>query len=235
LWTWVGQAQAINAGDALFTLARLALLQLDEQVIPPTRLLTALRLFDHTCLHLTEGQYLDISFETRERVTADEYMTMIAGKTAALLAASAQLGALVATDDVAVTTACRRFGHELGISFQIQDDILGIWGDEALTGKSASSDLLTRKKTLPVLYALEQADAAAAELAAYYAPGRALTPADLPAMLALLDRLQARAYAETVARAHAEAALTALTEAPLTAEGRSLLHELAIQLLGRTS
>lgn len=235
LWTWVGQAQAINAGDALFTLARLALLQLDEQAIPPTRLLTALRLFDHTCLHLTEGQYLDISFETRERVTADEYMTMIAGKTAALLAASAQLGALVATDDAAITAACRRFGHELGLSFQIQDDILGIWGDEALTGKSASSDLLTRKKTLPVLYALEQADKAAAALAAYYDPGRALTPADLPAMLALLDQLRARAYAEAAARAHADAALNALEEAPLTEEGRSLLQALAVQLLGRRS
>jgi geranylgeranyl diphosphate synthase type I len=233
LWTWVGQAQAINAGDALFTLARLALLQLDELEIPLPRLVAALRLFDHTCLHLTEGQYLDISFETRDRVTADEYMTMIAGKTAALLAASAQLGALVATDNAAITTACRRFGYELGLSFQIQDDILGIWGDEALTGKSASSDLLTRKKTLPVLYALAQDDDAAAALTVYYNPGRELTPADLPAMLSLLDRLQARAYAETVAQAHAEAALAALDEAPLTAEGRGLLRALAVQLLGR--
>ncbi len=233
LWTWAGQAQAINAGDALFTLARLALLQLEE-TIPPSRLFAALRLFDYTCLHLTEGQYLDISFESRTQVAVEEYMTMIAGKTAALLAGSAHLGALVATDETAITTACHRFGHELGLSFQIQDDILGIWGDEALTGKSTSSDLLTRKKTLPVLYALQQPDEAAMSLAAYYAPGRELTAADLPAMLALLERLQARAYAEAAAQAHAEAALKALDEAPLAEEGRSLLRALALQLLGRT-
>jgi geranylgeranyl pyrophosphate synthase len=93
---------------------------------------------------------------------------------------------------------------------------------------------LTRKKTLPVLYALQQADEAATALAAYYAPDRALTAADLPAMLALLDRLQARAYAEAAARTHAETALRALEEAPLTEEGRSLLRALALQLLGRT-
>lgn len=235
LWSWAGQAQAINAGDAVFTVARLALGRLAERDVPPARVLRAFHVFDQTCLHLTEGQFLDMSFETRGQVAADEYLVMIAGKTAALLAASAQLGAIVASDDVDKAGHCWRFGHELGLSFQVQDDILGIWGDEALTGKSTASDILTRKKTLPVLHALAQSGADAEALRAYYDPSRELTPAALPTILLLLERLNARAFAEAVAQQHAEAALAALDAVGGAVEGMALLRELAITLLGRAS
>lgn len=233
LWHWVGEAQAINAGDTMFALARLALLGLRETGVAPERILDAQRLFDLTCLHLTEGQYLDIGFETRTDVTLPEYQTMIAGKTAALLAASAQLGAIAAGADDAIAGHYWRFGHELGLSFQVQDDILGIWGDEAQTGKSAASDILTRKKTLPVLYALEQAGPYAQALYAYYTADRELTPADLSMILELLDRLGAREHAEMVARGHAQAALAALAQTDGEPEGMALLVELAGKLVGR--
>ena len=184
LWTWAGLPQALNAGDAMFTLARLALLGLSETGVPAERVLRAVHIFDQACLRLTEGQFLDIRFETLSQVLLDDYQAMIAGKTAALLAASAQLGAATATDDEALTAHFWRFGHALGLSFQIQDDILGIWGDEAMTGKSAASDILTRKKTLPVLYALSQPGADADALRAIYADSAPLTPADLPGILA---------------------------------------------------
>jgi geranylgeranyl diphosphate synthase type I len=233
LWHWVGEAQALNAGDTMFTLARLALLGLRHTGVLPERLLDAQGLFDATCRHLTEGQYLDISFETRTDVTLDEYLTMIAGKTAALLAVSAQLGAMTAGADDITAGHYWRFGHELGLSFQVQDDILGIWGDEAQTGKSAASDILTRKKTLPVLYALEQIGPYAQALHAYYTAERDLTPADLSMILNLLGRLGAREHAEKSARGHAEAALAALAQTDGEPVGVALLAELASKLVGR--
>lgn len=235
LWTVVGPAQAINAGDAMFTLARLALARLSEREVPPLRVLRAFYLFDQTCLRLTEGQHLDMSFETRAHVSTADYLAMIGGKTAALLAASAELGAIAASDDEQMAGQFWRFGHELGLSFQIQDDILGIWGDEALTGKSAASDLLTRKKTLPVLYALDQPGHDAQALRSFYQPEYEPSSADLPLMLELLDRLGARKHAEAAAQHHADAALAALSATGGEAAGVALLRELALRLLGRQS
>jgi geranylgeranyl diphosphate synthase type I len=231
VWSWAGEAQAINTGDAMFVIAHLAMLRLRHRDAPAPRVLDALQLFDDTCIRLTQGQYLDMSFESRTDVTLDEYMLMISGKTAALLSASALLGALIAGD--AHQDAYRAFGYELGISFQIEDDILGIWGEEALTGKSATGDIITRKKTLPVLYALEQSGPEADKLRAFYSRPAPLTPEEVPDILALLDALDARAYAEARGLAHAEAALAALDAAEGHAETIELLASLVRRLVGR--
>jgi geranylgeranyl diphosphate synthase type I len=208
VWTWAGDAQAINTGDAMFVLAHQALQRLSQVDVPAPRVLEALRIFDETCLHLTQGQYLDMAFETRDLVSVEAYHLMISGKTAALLSASARLGALIAGSPH--LDAYRTFGYEVGISFQIEDDILGIWGEEALTGKSATGDIITRKKTLPVLYALNQSGPDAATLRALYARPAPLTTDDISTILALLDKLGARAYAQAQGQHHAQAALAAL-------------------------
>jgi geranylgeranyl diphosphate synthase type I len=95
-------------------------------------------------------------FEHQEIISVDEYISMISGKSAALLAGSAQIGALVASNDDEVAQQYARFGLNLGIAFQIRDDILGIWGEPAVTGKSAATDIISRKKSLPVLYGLSK-------------------------------------------------------------------------------
>lgn len=205
VWALWGCAQAINVGDALFALARRTLGGLSHQGISPERILIAGRTFDDTCLALTEGQYLDMAFEKRADVTVDEYMRMIEGKTAALLATSAGLGALAAQADPARVAAYRHFGRALGLAFQIQDDVLGLWGDEVVTGKSAASDVLQKKKTLPVVYALSQTNGAAARLRALYASAP-FTADDVPVVLALLAETGARKFAEARSReSHAEA------------------------------
>ncbi len=144
VWALWGVPQAINAGDAMFTLARLALHGLGSRPIPPAMAMDACMIFDQACLRLTEGQYLDMSFEGRLDVSVDEYLAMIEGKTAALLSASLELGALVGGADQATRGHLAHFGRSLGLAFQMEDDILGIWGDEAVTGKSAASDILAR-------------------------------------------------------------------------------------------
>ncbi len=231
LWAWVGEPQAINAGDAMFVLAHLAMLRLQSNPIPPTRIIQAIHVLDDTCLRLTQGQFLDMAFEARTDVTLDEYMFMIAGKTAALIAASSMLGAITAgATDI---EAYRAFGHELGLSFQIEDDILGIWGEEALTGKSTTGDILTRKKTLPVLYALSQTGPEAEALRAYYTRPTPLSPDEVPAILELLNALDARAFAEQQGRIHAEAALTSLAATQGDPDTLAMLEDLVRKLVGR--
>ncbi len=155
VWKKWGVAQAINTGDALFNLAFRALLGLSQTLNTETAL-QAIDLLQQTCVSLTRGQYLDLSFESRTQVSLDEYWAMIEGKTASLLAGCLQLGALAGQAAIEKRQAYHRFGRSLGLAFQVQDDILGIWGDAADTGKSVHSDLLAGKKSLPALYGLAQ-------------------------------------------------------------------------------
>ncbi|HPH97986.1 MAG TPA: polyprenyl synthetase family protein [Anaerolineaceae bacterium] len=207
VWVTWGMPQAINAGDAMFSLSQVVLLRL-AQTVSPQAAIQAADLFNRTCIRLTEGQYLDIAFEKRQNITLTDYQMMISGKTAALLAACCGLGAIAAGASPAIQTEMQTFGQEVGLAFQIIDDILGIWGDEQQTGKSHQSDLVSGKKTLPVLYALEQKGA-------FYEQWQVgpVTPAHVPAMISLLDACGARAYAEASARTHSQAALAALDAA----------------------
>lgn len=155
LWTMIGVPQAINTGDTLFTLSRMALHRLSDLGFSAQKVLDLMRVYDETCLALCEGQYLDIrNADRREWPSVDDYFDMIGRKTAALIAGSVQAGAMLATDDAAIVGAYRSFGWALGLAFQLNDDLLGIWGDEAVTGKEAS-DIHERKKTLPLIHALE--------------------------------------------------------------------------------
>ena len=123
-------------------------------------MLEAIRAFDAACVALTEGQYLDLSFEARVDVTQSEYLHMIQAKTAMLIRVACQVGALIAGAPRDIIAHYVRFGEHLGMAFQIQDDWLGVWGKEAVTGKPVGDDIRERKKNYPVVYALEQLAAA---------------------------------------------------------------------------
>ena len=155
VWLKWGMPMGINAGDALFVISNQAIMDL-VQLHPAATVVRAAAILHDTCLDLTRGQYLDMSYEERHDLSVDDYWPMVSGKTAALLSACCQLGALLGGADEAGQEAYRAFGHDLGLAFQIQDDILGIWGDEAVTGKSTASDLVEGKNSLPILYGLSQ-------------------------------------------------------------------------------
>jgi geranylgeranyl diphosphate synthase type I len=153
-WKKWGPAHAINVGDALFILAHLSFLELRDRV-PPETAMKAGQIVNDACLALTSGQFMDMSYETRTDLSIEkDYWPMVAGKTAALLAACAHVGAVLGGADESTQEAYQSYGHFLGTAFQVQDDYLGIWGDSALTGKSVESDLVTGKKSLPVLFGL---------------------------------------------------------------------------------
>jgi geranylgeranyl diphosphate synthase, type I len=155
VWVKWGIPQGINAGDALFVLSNQALLDLSPRHTSD-KVLRASKILHDTCLDLTRGQYQDISFEERSNVSIDDYLQMINGKTAALLATCCELGSLLSDVDDSTQIAYREFGHYLGLAFQVKDDFLGIWGETAIRGKSAVSDLVSGKKTLPILHGLVQ-------------------------------------------------------------------------------
>lgn len=235
VWSVWGAAQGINIGDGLFVLARLALHRLWDRGVPPARQQIAALALDQACLTLCEGQYFDMSFEARTDVALGQYLWMIRNKTAALLGTAAQLGALLATDDGRIVDHYYGFGENLGMAFQIQDDILGAWGDEQVTGKSAATDIRDRKKTLPVVYALNQPEQpeAAQQLASLYTRPEPLDPAAIQSVLEILAQLNARAYAEEVADGYFRLAIRILDEIAGGTTAGQALHELAASLAGR--
>lgn len=157
VWRKWGIPQAINAGDGLFVLANLAAMGLVNG-IPETDFSRILTILQETCLKLTQGQYLDMSFEKLDSISLDLYWTMIKYKTCQLISASTEIGGILAGFNTKEQEQFQQFGHYLGLAFQVNDDILGIWGDEKITGKSNLSDLVTRKKTLPIIYGIQKSE-----------------------------------------------------------------------------
>ena len=235
VWKQWNIAQAINTGDAMFAQAHLALQKLMDCGVPAERVVRAMRAFDAMCVHLTIGQHLDMSFETRNEVngvTTAEYMAMIEGKTAALVKACCQIGAIVAGADEARIEALGEFGRGVGLSFQLQDDVLGIWGDPAKTGKQ-DSDLAHGKKTLPVLFAAEQ-DARVREL--YFATKQAkLHEDEINQLRQLIEVAGGRTHTEQAAQAAYANAMESWEFANLSNKAGQALRELGQSLLGRSS
>lgn len=227
LWTIWGKPQAINAGDALFTLAHIALSGMASRNVPPARRLSVRERFDHACLALTHGQYLDISFESRLSISETEYLRMIGGKTAALVAGACAIGAIVGRTPGDVAAHYENFGREVGFAFQIQDDLLGIWGDPEITGKPAGNDIRHRKKSLPVAYGLDHSET----LRELYAADTI----DVAAVSVELNHIGARGYAEATASQHHQRALSALNAAGRDNAATAALRELANSLLNRTA
>lgn len=153
VWRKWGIAQAINIGDAMLTLAFLSLGRLESKV--DYKSINSMKnLLENTCLTLTKGQFLDLAYEKESSLPMELYWDMVNGKTAVLLSTSCKLGAMVSGADKSQVDKIGRFGITFGLAFQVQDDYLGIWGDPKITGKSQFTDLISRKKTYPVLQGL---------------------------------------------------------------------------------
>src|SRR5579871_862614 len=155
LWSVWGMPQGINAGDALFALAQRVLV--DDRTELSARLAAEL---NSTALLLAEGQFLDIELqEGQTPPTLEAYEAMIARKTGVLFACACRMGAMSAGAEPPVCDAYAGYGAELGGAFQEQDDLLGVWGLSAETGKPYAADIVERKRGLPAAMALGRSDA----------------------------------------------------------------------------
>jgi geranylgeranyl diphosphate synthase type I len=222
VWSVFGVPLAVLVGDALLAAAQRVLVEAGH---PDAR--RALTVLSEAVQRMLHGQMLDTSFETRVHVGLDECLSMVEGKTAALLECACVLGALHGGADAATTRAMRGLGHHLGMAFQCVDDLLGIWGDPRRTGKPVWSDLRSRKKSLPVVVALSDDTAAGRDLARMYAGGDLLTDDQLAKAADLVAEAGGRSWVRSAARRHLDEALSCLRSVACDGEAARSLTAIA--------
>jgi geranylgeranyl diphosphate synthase type I len=209
-WAVFGVPKAVLAGDALLTTA---MQQLTGASQSPAAACVLVRVLLAAVKDLCKGQALDLAFQERADVTVAECMAMAEGKTGALLGAACELGALAGGADARRARCYRMFGRRLGLAFQLADDLLGIWGNPEVTGKPARSDLVSRKKSLPVVAALTSGTSAGDQLALLYRRTNGIDKRDAVLAADLVEQAGGRAWAQAEADRQAGAALRALAEA----------------------
>lgn len=232
-WVVWGTPQALNAGDGLWALATRAFLATAGRGTPAEVALRAYTMLNDACLTMIEGQSSDLVFEQEGQVDTARYLDMIARKTGALIATALAIGGLLGSHDIAVAAGFHELGAQLGRAFQIQDDILGVWGAAEVTGKSNSSDIRRRKQSYPVVYTLTEGPAAArAALAEVYA-APVIGDREVARAVAAMEAAGARDRAAALAaEAHARA-LAILDRLPVRPDIRDDLHTVAAFLLQR--
>jgi geranylgeranyl diphosphate synthase type I len=231
VWALWGDAAAVLAGDAMFSLAHEVLLECNSahRAAAQTTIAIASRA-------LIRGQGADVAFESRDDVSLAECSSMSWAKTAALIAASAVAGAQLAGGPPLVCEALGAYGGHLGMAFQLVDDLLGIWGHPAVTGKPVYSDLRSRKKTLPVTWTLHSGGQAGRELAAWLADAaQAGTASDdeLGDVAGLIERGGGRAWACEEADRRVAQAIEAVLRAGMPQSPANQLQALAHYLVDR--
>jgi geranylgeranyl diphosphate synthase type I len=221
VWSLWGDATAILAGDAMLALAHEVVSEADSPYAQ-----AANRALAAATRELIRGQLLDVRFEDRDDVGLAECLDMAAGKTGALLAVSAELGAILGGAPPGQVAAFRAYGAELGLAFQLVDDLLGIWGWPERTGKPVFSDLRSRKKTMPVTWSVAHGGAAGRELAAWLA-GDDVTDAGVAHAATLVEAAGGREWAAAEARQRVARAGKALDAAHVGPPHREQFEELA--------
>ena len=231
LWSLSGVPRALVAGNGLQSVANLALSHVAGPSVAAETALRVSQILNESTLEMIQGQCLDLGFESRTDIVAGDYLQMIAFKTGALIRSGLEIGALLATDDPAAFESFSAFGDGVGRAFQIRDDHLGIWGDQATTGKAAGNDIRRRKKTFPVVFALEKTSGEARrELLRIYGIEEP-DDDDVTQVLGILDDVGAQEQSHSITQASANQALEALNRIKLpewaVAEAESLVDFLS--------
>ena len=222
VWYKWGHSHGLNSGTAMNAIANLEIVGDCRRPLSPEKRIAISRVLTSACVQMIEGQTLDLGYEQKPRVSVDEYLVMIQKKTGALLETSLMVGALAATDDAASLESMHQFGHAIGRLFQVRDDMLGVWGNPKATGKPAASDLHRRKKSLPVVHALQSTDSSAASrFASLYKSQEPFSEVDIHELLGVMENLGSRAYCQRLAKQEAHKAVEALQAIPGPAVART--------------
>ena len=226
VWHLWGIPKALWSGNAMQCTGDLSLLSADAQDVSPATVLQVSQILTEAYLEMIQGQCLDLNFESRTDIKPNEYLYMIACKTGALIRSALQIGALLATEDQAAMKAFAEFGNHLGQAFQIRDDYLGIWGDQATLGKATDSDIRRRKKSYPVVFALEKASGRAMEDLLRIYEQEELEEDDVQRVMAVLDEVGSRENSQRLTEAAAARALEALKPVSLPRWAQNEAEEL---------
>ena len=226
VWHLWGIPKALAAGNAMQCTGDLALLDAGGKDVAPETVLRVSGILTESYLEMIQGQCMDLDFESRTDIKAQEYLQMIAFKTGALIRCALEIGALLATEDEAAVRAFANFGDCLGQVFQIRDDYLGIWGDEATLGKATGNDIRRRKKSYPVVFALERASGRAMDDLLRIYGQEVLEEDDVQRVLAVLDEVGSQEHSQRLTEASAARALEALRPVSLPQWAQTEVEEL---------
>jgi geranylgeranyl diphosphate synthase, type I len=222
VWALWGDAAAVLAGDAMLSLAHEVLGESTSPHAP-----AAERAVTVATRELIRGQAADVGFERRNDVTVAECLAMVTGKTGSLLGASAAVGGILAGAPAPVVEALDAYGNHIGMAFQLIDDLLGIWGEQDVTGKPVFSDLRSRKKTLPVTWAVENGGAPGMALAQWLARPTDPTDSEVREAAELVIRAGGRQWAHDEAQRRMQLASEVLDSVAIRKQYRSELADLA--------
>jgi geranylgeranyl diphosphate synthase type I len=230
VWALWGTGAAVIVGDALATMATRVLLASPNPAAPAAA--TAL---SEATAEMIAGQADDLAFESRRTVSVEECMAMSTAKTGALLGCAASIGAILAGAPPATVAALRDYGRHLGVAFQAVDDLLGIWGDPAMTGKPVGNDLRQRKKSMPIVAALGAGDDESRELGKLLLGEEPLSQEQVERASWLVEACGGKDWTAARAKAHLDAALGCLERARLSAVPRRALADFAVFVVERES
>jgi geranylgeranyl diphosphate synthase type I len=229
-WRVFGVSPAIQAGDALLALAFDVLADSSRPNAGRPEAVRGARMLNSAVQAIVDGQLIDLELEGREDVDMAECLRMVTAKTGALMACACAIGAVFGGGRPEQVEHLRAFGADVGVAFQHVDDLLGIWGEPAVTGKPVHADLHCRKKSLPVVAALRSGTAAGRELAGLYLRAEPLSAAAARHAAHLVDAAGGRAWSRRQVDELLSRALGHLRSArldPRTADKLSALARLA--------
>jgi geranylgeranyl diphosphate synthase type II len=221
--------QAILSGDVMAFIANECFFQ-----TPPKSLLRVFRVFNKAAIEVCTGQQLDMDYEKVSVITNAQYLRMIELKTAVLVAASLKIGALIGGADDNNSELLYEFGRNLGIAFQIQDDMLDIWGNTKVFGKTAGGDIVANKKTFPLVKAMEIASGSQLKKLQEQLSLRDTDPEEkVKKIISLYDQLNIREITEKLANEYIDRAFSLLEKVSVEYKRKKELEEIASSLIGR--
>lgn len=223
------ESVAILSGDVMLVEAYQLMTEVDDSILREV-----LNIFSETATGVCQGQQIDMNFESLTEVNIQDYLEMIRLKTAVLLAGSLKIGALIGRANAEEADALYHFGENLGLAFQLHDDILDVYGDPEKFGKQVGGDILANKKTFLLIKALELAeDLDKEELSHWLNEDHTEPEVKVTAVTEIYNRLGVRQLAERQMNTFAEKALSALEKTPGNSEKKKSLRGFAEQLLIR--
>ena len=220
---------AILSGDSMLVLAYLRVAQCEAQFLPQV-----LHLFTETALEIGEGQQFDMDFESRCDVTEDEYIEMIRLKTSVLLACALKMGALLAGASDKDADLLYQFGEKIGLAFQLQDDLLDVYGDPKVFGKAIGGDITSNKKTYMLINAVNRAnDAQRAELLKWIEAKQFDRAEKVAAVTRLYDEIGIRQLCEEKINFYFEQGKQLLEQVSVSSDRKEVLRQYTNAMMHR--
>ena len=229
VWRVWGVEHAINVGDAMLVLACLPEIRQDKNV-SENKYLKIAAMLNNCFLEVIKGQYLDMSLEKKEDILLEEYLEMIKKKTATLIIASCQIGAELATKNKKTINYYKNFGLNLGLAFQIYDDVCGIW-EESQLGKREEGDIKKKKKTLPFIFALEKLNRKDKNQFLKIYKKKSIDANDVKKIYLFLDKINARSFCEKNVLKYKKKALENLEKINIKKSYKDEISELVNKLI----